>query len=175
MKNESLDEAIDRVAAAMTVVSGDATASARVRRRLDARSAAGLPLVAVAATLALVVAVGLTMWRWPGGGGVPSRAGLTGRNMLLMVPLRESIGANVDRSESVGQPHLARRGPAHEAIAVAQPAAGSEAEAQVTALVIDALEVVPLRIPEGPEIVSLHIAPLQVPELEASQPTKEMK
>ena len=58
-RHETMDEAIDRVAASLTAVRDDADFVARIEARLDVRSprARGLWLVAASATVAVILAI----------------------------------------------------------------------------------------------------------------------
>lgn len=172
MKNEHLDELIDRVAAELTAVSADPGFTGRLRARLHprrARLSVSLLVVASAAAV-LVAAVAMTLPGRLGESRQDNRPVASGAappvvtsspNALLAEPTPRPA-----TRESDGNVRVRPRD-----IDVLEPPPLAMADSEATAIAPLAIE--PLALPTVPELDPLDVPALEIAEIGASSDAKE--
>jgi len=151
MNHETLDEIIDRVAGEWTAVAADLTLTARVRERMQLRRRPWLMPVLAAASMAGAIAVAVVLT-----GGEDTRPEVGDLSSRALAPVATF-------PVTVPQPDLSpTHFPAQRASAIV-----SMGEPP---LAVPALIVAPLAMPEVAEIEPLHVAGLQIAEIDVDDP-----
>ena len=168
MKNERIDETIDRVAAELTAVTSDASFSVRLSDRLAAPRRRTAPLILVPTTAALVVAVAL--FARYAASTPPERP--SARTGLEATPREAAIvsapsGSIPDAIENAADRKSLGKGAIIDGSAV-QPFVSPEVDNPALAvLVVDELNLDPV------DVAPLGIATLEISDIDTGQTPKE--
>jgi hypothetical protein len=175
MRNESLDEAVDRIASALTDVRATGELGRAVQMHLGAPSRVALwPVIAAGSALAVMVTVMILSRPQPtelsGGGEQPEivAASVTPFAPLPVTVHRVAPELGRDANLPVVMADVIARLHVDDSRMTIELPAGTES------LDVAALSVPPLPAPEIVHVPALDIAPLDVPELAATDRFKEL-
>jgi hypothetical protein len=176
MKNETIDELIDRVAGDMTRVTADATVSMRARQRVGQKPRSHLMAAAgVALTLIAVVAAAAQWATRAGNSAQTAEEPLLARHVDGWTSLPQAPAQDTAVLRSSTNP--ARPARVADALPRRVWAFADDVDAP-PALVVAELQVAPLAEPLRPDVAPLEFAPLEfaplaVPELSSVKDAKE--